>query len=46
MMEMTLVVAMLAQAFRFQLAPGAHVEPQPMLSLRPRGGLPMIIRPA
>jgi cytochrome P450 len=46
MMEMTLVVAMLAQSFRLQLAPGAHVEVQPVLSLRPRGGVPMIIRPA
>ena len=44
MMEMILAVAMLAQAFRFQLAPGARVEPRPMLSLRPRGGVPVILR--
>jgi cytochrome P450 len=43
MMEMTLVVAMLAQSFRLQLAPGTHVEPQPMVSLRPRHGVSMII---
>ena len=45
-MEMILTVAMLAQTFHFQLVPGARVEPQPMLSLRPRGGLPMILRRA
>jgi cytochrome P450 len=44
LMEMTLTVAMLAQAFRFQLAPGARVEPKPMLSLRPRHGMPMILQ--
>jgi cytochrome P450 len=46
MMEMILTVAMLAQAFRFQLAPGARVEPRPMLVLRPGRGVPMILRPA
>jgi cytochrome P450 len=44
LMEMTLVVAMLVQSFRFRLAPGFHVEPQPILSLRPRGGLPLILQ--
>jgi cytochrome P450 len=46
MMEITLVVAMLVQAFQFRLAPGFHVEPQPMLSLRPRGGLSLILQPS
>ncbi len=46
MMEMTLVIAMLVQSFGFRLAPGARVEPRPMLSLRPRDGLPMIVEPA
>jgi cytochrome P450 len=46
LMEMTLTVAMLAQAFRFQLAPGARIEPKPMLSLRPRYGMPMILHRA
>jgi cytochrome P450 len=46
MMEMILTVAMIVQAFRFRLAPGARVIPRPMLSLRPGGGLPMIVRPA
>jgi cytochrome P450 len=43
MMEAVLVVAMLAQRFRLELAPGARIEPLPMLSLRPRGGLPMLV---
>jgi cytochrome P450 len=43
LMEATLVVAMLVQSFRLRLAPGARVEPRPMLSLRPRDGLPMTI---
>ncbi|HEY2156869.1 MAG TPA: cytochrome P450 [Isosphaeraceae bacterium] len=43
MMEATLAVAMVAQAFRLRLAPGAVVEPRPMLTLRPRGGIPMIL---
>jgi cytochrome P450 len=46
MMEMILTIAMLAKAFRFQLAPGARVEPWPVLSLRPGGGVPVILRPA
>ena len=46
MMEMTLVISMLVQSFRFRLAPGARVEPRPMLSLRPRDGLSMILEPA
>jgi cytochrome P450 len=45
MMEMTLVIAMVIQAFRFRIAPGARVEPRPMLSLRPRDGLPMLLEP-
>jgi cytochrome P450 len=45
MMEATLVVAMLAQSFTLRLAPGVLVEPKPMLSLRPRDGLPMIVKP-
>jgi hypothetical protein len=46
MMEATLVVAMIVQSFHLRLAPGIRVEPGPMLSLRPRGGLPMILHPA
>jgi cytochrome P450 len=46
MMEMILTIAMLAKAFRFQLVPGARVEPRPMLTLRPGDGMPVILRPA
>jgi cytochrome P450 len=45
LMEATLIVAMLVQSFRFALAPEARVEPKPVLSLRPRHGVPMTIRP-
>ena len=43
MMEATLVVAMIVQSFHLQLAPGTRVEPKPMLSLRPRGGVFMML---
>ncbi len=45
MTEATLVLAMLAQSFRLRLVPGAGVEPRPMLTLRPRHGLPMTLHP-
>jgi cytochrome P450 len=43
MMEATLIVAMIAQRFRLKLAPDAKVEPHPMISLRPKNGVPMTI---
>jgi cytochrome P450 len=39
MVEATLIIAMIAQRYRLRLAPGAKVEPQVMLSLRPRDGV-------
>jgi cytochrome P450 len=45
MMEATLTIAMLTQSVRLRLVPGTRVEPKPMLSLRPRDGLPMTIHP-
>jgi cytochrome P450 len=45
MMEMVLVVAMIAQSFHFRLAPSACLEPAPAVTLRPRGGMPLILRP-
>jgi len=45
MMEMVLALAMIARAFRFDLAPGARVEPRAMITLRPRDGVPVILRP-
>jgi cytochrome P450 len=41
-MEGVLLLATLAQRFRFRLAAGAVVEPEPLITLRPKGGLPMI----
>jgi cytochrome P450 len=46
MLEATLVAAMVARRFRLELADGATPVPEPMLSLRVRGGLPMTVRPA
>jgi hypothetical protein len=46
MMEMVLALAMIASAFRFDLAPRARVEPRAMFTLRPRDGVPVIPRPA
>ena len=40
-MEGVLVIATLAQRFRFRAVPGARVEPQALITLRPRHGLPM-----
>jgi cytochrome P450 len=39
--EATLVLAALAQRFELRLPEGHQVEPEPMVTLRPRGGLPM-----
>lgn len=46
LMEATLVAAMVARRFRFELIGGADPEPEAMLSLRVRGGLPMKVRRA
>jgi cytochrome P450 len=43
-MELTLVVAMVAQWFRLELSPDYRLEVKPMLSLRPRGPLWMSLR--
>jgi cytochrome P450 len=43
MLEATLATAMIARSFRLRLAPGASIEPRPKLSLRPRGGMPMVL---
>jgi cytochrome P450 len=45
MMETVLVLATLAQRFRFTLAPGAQVEPIPTFTLRPRYGIPAVLTP-
>jgi cytochrome P450 len=41
MMEAVLVAAMVARGFRFELVGAARPEPEPNLSLRMRGGLPV-----
>jgi cytochrome P450 len=40
MMELVLVLAVLAQRYRFRLQPGAVVTPQPTFTLRPLPGIP------
>jgi cytochrome P450 len=44
MMEAELVLATLAQRVRLELAPGAPVELDPSITLRPKGGLLMTVR--
>ncbi|NEA33618.1 cytochrome P450 [Streptomyces sp. SID13031] len=46
MLEATLVAAMVARRFRFELAGPADPQPEAMLSLRVRGGLPLRVLPA
>jgi cytochrome P450 len=41
-MEGILIVAALAQRWRFRLAPGPAVAPQPLITLRPRHGIRMV----
>jgi cytochrome P450 len=43
MNEATLILATLAQRFRLKLRPGYQVAIQHRITIRPRGGLPMII---
>ncbi|TDD83511.1 cytochrome P450 [Actinomadura darangshiensis] len=44
MLEATFVLALIARELRLSVPPGHRVVPEPMLSLRMRGGLPMNIR--
>jgi cytochrome P450 len=43
LIEAHLTVATIAQRYRFRLAPGYTAEPWPLITLRPRGGMPMTI---
>lgn len=43
MIETTLILATLAQHFRLRLAPGPEIELQSRVTLRPIGGMPMIL---
>jgi cytochrome P450 len=42
--EAQLALMTTAQRFRLCAPPGNMVEPEPLLTLRPRGGLPMLVR--
>ncbi len=44
LMEMQLVLATLSQHYQLRLVPGHPVEPEALLSLRPRAGLPMTLQ--
>ncbi|GIF72115.1 cytochrome P450 [Asanoa siamensis] len=46
LMEATFVIAMVARELRLAKPPGYRAVPEPMLSLRVRGGLPMTVHPA
>jgi cytochrome P450 len=45
LMEGQLALAHLAQHYRFELVRDAPVEPEALITLRPKGGLPMYVRP-
>jgi cytochrome P450 len=44
-MEGVLVLAALAQRWRLRLRPGQTVEPEPLVTLRPRQKVKMIVEP-
>ena len=44
MMEAQLILATVAQRYRLRLMPGHHVEPEVLLTMRPRNGLPMLLQ--
>lgn len=44
MMEAQLILAMIAQRFRLELEPGARIEPEQGITLRPSPSLPMMLR--
>ncbi|AGL16723.1 cytochrome P450 [Actinoplanes sp. N902-109] len=46
LMEAVFVVAAICRDLRLTTRPGHRVVPEPMLSLRLRGGLPMLVEPA
>jgi cytochrome P450 len=45
LMEMSLIVAMIAQTYHLRLVPGHPVAPQPLVTLRPRHGMLMTLHP-
>jgi cytochrome P450 len=45
LVEATLILATLARRFDLELPAGKIPEPEPVITLRPRGGLPMRVKP-
>jgi cytochrome P450 len=45
LVEITIALAVLAQRFRFRLAPGQKIEPLAWTNLHPRGGIRMTVEP-
>jgi len=43
LLEAAIVIATLARRFRFRLASGAQIVPEPLVTLRPRHGIPMTL---
>ncbi len=43
MMEAQLILSTVAQRYQLRLVPGHQVEPQMLVTLRPRYSLPMVI---
>jgi cytochrome P450 len=43
-MEAQIVLAMVSRRFQLDVEPGRKVEPEPLVTLRPLGGLPMRVR--
>ena len=44
-MEGVIVMAAIAQKWKLRLAPGQHVEPLPLITLRVKNGLLMVPQP-
>ena len=44
MMEGHLLLATLAQRVTFKLVPGQNIVPEPLITLRPRDGIQMVVR--
>ncbi len=45
LMEAVIVLAVLARRFRFEAVPGAPVDAVASVTLRPKSGIPMVLRP-
>jgi cytochrome P450 len=44
MTEATLLLATIAKKFRLKLVPGQQAIPQPSVTLRPKGGISMVLK--